>query len=185
MKDALVWAYLNSDRRPQPPEVQRAHDEVEEGLRRVYSAMQAIDEGWRTVLFSFYDVTLLWGENRNFDDYCKSVELWEPIVRRMVEKCADRSGKSPHVPPRSGRRGRRKRAATKDTYRFKVFIWTIARIVKRHHGHLTLDRTKKHGTWIVALNGLRPLFDGLIPAALPVSTIEELQASSNKTPLRS
>jgi hypothetical protein len=101
----------------------------------------------------------------------------------MIRKCAEYTGKSPRVTAKGGR-GRRKGDRTKDTYPLKNFVWRLARAIRRHGGGLTLYAKEQRGTWIDALNGLRPLFpEGFIPKAPPLSLIEEVQAKANKLPL--
>jgi hypothetical protein len=165
-------------------EVVGAVERFETALRGAYSAFLLIPEEYRH-LFHFFEVRP--------DDGPLNAELvvralrredpWDYIFRRMIRKCADYTGRRPTVIAQRGR-GRRKGSATRDTYPLRNFVWKLARTVRRHGGHLTLYAKEQRGTWIDALNGLRPLYpEGFIPKVLPVSMIEEVQAKANKLPL--
>jgi hypothetical protein len=162
-----------------PPGAQEAFKSVETKLRAAYAALLALPPEWRFALHLLPEPLppikeWKWSEAVPFEDY----------LRRMVQTCARITGGDPHVKASNGRRGRRSGARTRATYPLMIFIWKIARAVKRHGGKLTLDRHKQRGTWIDALDGLRPLFPkGFIPHAAPLSMIEELQRKSNKKPL--
>jgi hypothetical protein len=165
--EALVWQNIIIRK---DPEAVHAIERFETALRAAYNAFLQIPEDWREVL------TTLPGPG--------STKMpWDRALQSMLRKCSDHTGRSPIVTPQRGR-GRRKGDATKDTYPFRDFIWNVARSVRQHGGHLTLYAREQRGTWIDALNGLRPLFlEGFIPRVLPLSMIEEVQAKANKLPL--
>jgi hypothetical protein len=163
-------------------EVAGAVERFEMALRGAYSAFLLIPEEWRN-LFYFSEVRP--GEKMDAE-ICASLvrqEPWDSILLRMIEHSARYTGKRPVVAVKLGR-GRRKGDATKNTYPLRNFVWELARAVRRHGGRLTLYAKEQRGTWIDALNGLRPLFpEGFIPNALPLSMIAEVRAKANKHPL--
>jgi len=165
------------------PEIVSATEKFEKALRETYSIFLSLPEGWRHMFFFFEPRP---GETPSDTlSILQREEPWDSIFRRMIRRCADYSGRRPIVTAKRGR-GRRKGDSTKDTYPLKNFVWKLARAVRRHGGRLTLYTKEQRGTWVDALNGLRPLFpEGFIPNTLPLSMIEEVQAKANKFPLKS
>jgi len=154
-----------------PSETVAAIEKFEGAVRQAHSLFFSVPEYWRC-LFQFFEPQVVPGE-----------EPWDSIFRRMISNCAEHTGGRPIAAAKRGR-GRRRGGATKDTYPLRNFVWKLARVVRRHGGGLTLYAKEQRGTWIDALNGLQPLFfDGFIPAVLPLSMIEEVQAKANKLPL--
>src|SRR5262249_37749585 len=149
-----------------PREFQKTLEAIETNIRAAYSVLLAIRPYDRRFFFLLPEPLRLpidWSKCDTFDQY----------LGRMVQHCARLTGRDPHVVASKKGRGRQKHARTKATYPLMVLIWKIARAVKRHHGNLTLDRHKRRGTWVEALEGLRPLFpEGFIPHAVPFSMIE-------------
>jgi hypothetical protein len=166
------------------PEIVAAIEKFERTIREAYSIFLSLPEDWRN-LFFFFEVRP--GESlRDANSIVSALrreEPWDSIFRRMIRKCAEYTGKRPIVIAKRGR-GRRRGDSTKDTYPLKNFVWKLARAVRRHGGGLTLYAKEQSGTWIDALNGLRPLFpEGFIPNVLSLSMIEEVQTKANKLPL--
>jgi len=131
-----------------------AIEEFERRLRAAYSAFLAIPEEWRDVfcVWECPDVT----EAKAIAVMIQRAEHWDSIFQRLIRKCAELTGSDPRVMAKRGR-GRHKKQSTKGTYWLKAFLWKLARIIKRHGGRLTLTRASQSGTWVDALNGLRPL----------------------------
>jgi hypothetical protein len=95
----------------------------------------------------------------------QKVVIWKDVLTTMVAHLADFTGKSPRVVAGPKKRGRSKGARTQHSYQLRRLIWNLALAVEEGHGELTLYRENKSGTWIDALNDLRPLMPGIIPNA--------------------
>jgi hypothetical protein len=172
----LATAYIQNSIQL-PPEIMRVVVDIEKNIRAAYSALLTLPLEWRPLLYTIPDPPLPSIVQFDFSQ----IAQFEQTLERMIKACSMYTGKSPRVMAKSGKRGRRRNDRTKTAYPLKVLIWRVGRAVKRCGGRLTLDRANKRGTWIDALNGLRPLFpEGFIPNALPLSAIEELQARSNR-----
>lgn len=107
---------------------------------------------------------------------------WADILSFINGVCADLTGKNPypHVRSRTGR-GRR-RGDVKD-YPLKQFVQSLTRELRDTGGRLTLDVKGRRGTWIKALDMLRPLLPArFIPKAPPLSTIERWIREEEKAP---
>jgi hypothetical protein len=189
--DDLRMAFtLNSLRLP--AEAMNAVEEIEKNVRAAYSRLLALPADLQKCFFLFPAPDselhrLVFGDETNPpSDDAVHLPLFEGAFKAMLALCSLYTKGHPEVAAKSGGPGRRKKHRTRATNTLRSLIWNIARVVKRHHGKLTLDRAKQKGTWIAAMDGLRPLFpQGFIPKAPPLSMIEELQAKSNKTPLAS
>jgi hypothetical protein len=95
---------------------------------------------------------------------------WNDVLSAMIEPCATLTGKNPWS-TRSGRG--RPRGGIKD-YPFSKFIRSLAWALHFSGGRLTLDVKGQRGSWVKALDALRPLLPpGFIPVAPPLSTIEK------------
>jgi hypothetical protein len=168
-----------------PPEIVTTVEKFEKAIREAYSIFLSLPEEWRH-LFYFFEVRPGdWRSSGSLVSALQREEPWDSIFQRMIRKCTDYTGRRPMVTAKRGR-GRRRGDSTKETYPLKNFVSKLACAVRRHGGRLTLNAKEQRGTWIDALNGLRPLFtEGFIPNALPLSMIEEVQAKANKFPLKS
>jgi hypothetical protein len=95
---------------------------------------------------------------------------WNDVLSAMIKPCATLTGKNPWS-TRSGRG--RPRGGIKD-YPFSKFIRSLAWALHFSGGRLTLDVKGQRGSWVKALDALRPLLPtGFIPVAPPLSTIEK------------
>jgi hypothetical protein len=104
---------------------------------------------------------------------------WRHTLSGMVKTCTRLTGKNPYP---NGSRGRRSGDIT--DYPLRSFITGLAVTFMDTGGHLTLDVKGQRGTWVEALNMLRPLLPkGFIPIAPPLSTIERWIRKAEKPPL--
>jgi hypothetical protein len=155
-------------------------EKFEKAIREAYSIFLLLPEEWRR---RFHFVETYEPPKDDILAVIQREKPWDSILQRMIHGCANYTGRHPRVAAKRGR-GRRRGDSTKKTYLFKNFVFSLARVVRRHGGGLTLYRLEQSGTWIDALNGLRPLFPkGFIPDDSPLSMIEEIQAKANKHPL--
>jgi hypothetical protein len=96
---------------------------------------------------------------------------WALDLIEMIFVCTWITGKSPLVSPGDGR-GRRK--GDIKNFPLKSFVHVLAFYLSKNGGRLTLDVKGRRGTWIRALELLRPVMTaGFIPKALPLSTIDD------------
>jgi hypothetical protein len=138
----------------------RAFLEAERGLRIAFAASKRLMEREHVSLNFYIRHQALFLIDHD----------WNDALRSMVVACARLTGKSPVVTAGKGR-GRRK-GDIKD-YPLKAFVCALVRLVRDNGGTLTLDVKGRRGTWIKALDMLRPLMPAnLIPATPPLSTIE-------------
>jgi hypothetical protein len=80
------------------------------------------------------------------------------------------TGRPPPLPPHLGRP-----LGIKDQM-FRELVFSLLSAAVDSHGKFTLDKNSQSGTLLKALNILRPhLPKGLVPAALPVGTIQKLK----------
>lgn len=148
----------------------RAFIRLEQNIRAAYIAVQHITKEERAYLDATTDK---WAEGALPPD-----EFFRAALFLMARSCAAMSGKSPYMIARGGR-GRR-RGDIKD-YPFKLFICSLARWVLRSGGRLSLDVKNQSGSWIKALDLLRPqLPNGFIPGALPLTSIERYIAEAKE-----
>src|SRR5262249_207280 len=97
----------------------------------------------------------------------KRPDGWTHVLRLMSEACSELTGKNPypHAKSRSGR-GRR-RGDIKD-YPLNHLVRSLTNELRDCGGRLTLDVKGQRGSWIKALDMLRPLLPaGFIPKAPP------------------
>jgi hypothetical protein len=178
MRLELMLAFLQA---AQSSETIEAIEEIEASLRKTYEVFVAAPPAVQ-LLLTFADTRFPIPPGEiTFEMF----EMWTVALKRMIGRCSRFTGRGAHraVPKRMGP-GRRRGSPTKATLRLKMLIWKIARAVKQYGGKLTLSRHDKSGTWVDALNGLRPLFPkNFVPKSIPFTMIEGLQTKSNKTPL--
>jgi len=102
----------------------------------------------------------------------KRPDGWTHVLRLMSEACSELTGKNPypHAKSRSGR-GRR-RGDIKD-YPLNHFVRSLTIELRDCGGRLTLDVKGQRGSWIKALDMLRPLLPaGFIPKAPPSQRLQ-------------
>jgi hypothetical protein len=103
--------------------------------------------------------------------------LWWPIaeVESGIDMFCEMVGSTETARPRPRRQGR-PTGAVKDSV-FQVLCESLLQAAETAGGKLTLQKNAKRGTLIDALDMLAPhLPDGLVPAALPLSTLERIAA---------
>ena len=145
----------------------KAYADLERSIRAAWVATNKLTKGERDYLEHAMEESALY------------LQGWRHTLSIMVRACTRLTGKNPYS---GGARGRRK-GDIKD-YPLKSFVTGLAVTFMGTGGHLTLDVKGQRGTWVEALNTLRPLLpNGFIPTAPPLSTIERWIREAEKTPL--
>jgi hypothetical protein len=163
-----IWVLALQNIKTWAPQEARAFNNLENGLRTALRAAQAMPAG----------------KLKRLEEGAPppAPEHWLDALVAMVAACTFVSGKA-FLSRRSAtahRRGRPRDASTQAIYIFRTLIEEIANTVKNHDGKLTLTRATETGTWIDALNKLRPHLPGrVIPKKLPLPTIEKIQGRVN------
>jgi hypothetical protein len=165
-----------------PPEIIAGIDEFETAIRRAYNALRLLPEDWRRDRLCFWPPPPDELTAEAVASAHQNRQPWEDVLQRMVVECSELTGRPRGKVDAKRGRGRRKGAATRDTYPLRNLVWKLARTVRRYGGRLTLDAKKQKGTWIDALSFLQPSLR-CIPRALPLSMIQEVQTKANKVPL--
>jgi hypothetical protein len=106
---------------------------------------------------------------------------WDYMLTVLVMAFAKRTGKTPFVAPV---RGRGRRRGTVGNYPFQSFVRELWRQTERYGGRLSFSpKNGGSGAMLKALAVLEPcLPSGLVPKALPLSTIERIRQELKDTP---